>query len=290
MVASPLSKFAFVRHCGWTKTPSKTGYEHRKLREVECHVPPLLQTSNCIMPPSSLTPVVVKQRRLLLLLYSQPALTTNKKRMFRITLILLLGFLPLANATYFGIRTPSHHRGRLAPHLSDVSSRLQQPLHIRGGSTRILDNSDDDDDDEEEKEEVEIDPEEEKRRLALQKWRMDQQMLMQLRSTFLSEALAKRGIPLVTITDVSTADGDKPPEKVDWDCSLSTNEEPKVSNMRFHVDTCCSMDNVKSNDIIFCFLISLPFYYSLVCIPLMPNPIPKSWLRWIPISGLPCRP
>jgi hypothetical protein len=89
---------------------------------------------------------------------------------------------------------------------------------LRGGSTLMIG----------EEEEVVLDPEEEKKRLILQKWRMDQQMLMQLRSTFLSEALAKRGIPMTTLTDVATADGDKPPEKVDWDCAMSTNDEPKV--------------------------------------------------------------
>jgi hypothetical protein len=61
-------------------------------------------------------------------------------------------------------------------------------------------------------EEAVLDPEEEKKRLILQKWRMDQQLLMQLRSTFLTEALAKRGIPMRTLTDVATSDSDKPLE------------------------------------------------------------------------------
>jgi len=53
------------------------------------------------------------------------------------------------------------------------------------------------------------------------KWRMQQQQLLQLRSTFFSEALAPRGIPLTTMLDVSTLDGEKPPEQVDWDCVIS---------------------------------------------------------------------
>lgn len=106
---------------------------------------------------------------------------------------------------------------------------------LRGGSARILES----DSEEEEEEEVALDPEEEKKRLALQRWTMDQQMLMQLRSTFLSEALAKRGIPMTTLTDVATSDGDKPPEKVDWDCAMSTLDEPKVRCRSSHVVMPC---------------------------------------------------
>lgn len=116
------------------------------------------------------------------------------------------------------LMAPSHRHQRFA--LSNFPH-----LNVRGGSIRILSDEEDDDKDEEEEQ---VDPEEEKRRLALQKWVMDQQILMQLRSTFLSEALAKRGIPIATIADVSTSEGDKPPEKVDWDCAMSTLDEPKV--------------------------------------------------------------
>lgn len=52
-------------------------------------------------------------------------------------------------------------------------------------------------------------------------------MLYQIRSTYLTEMLANRGVPLPTIISVSTADGEKPPEKVDWDCAMSTDDEPK---------------------------------------------------------------
>jgi hypothetical protein len=61
----------------------------------------------------------------------------------------------------------------------------------------------------------------------LQSYRMEQQILMQLRATILSEHLAKRGIPLPTLVDVQTPEGALPPQKVDWDCALSTAEEPK---------------------------------------------------------------
>ena len=132
------------------------------------------------------------------------------------SLLILLGLFSVPSEALFGFRSHCAHHERLAP----VVSRFPvSKLAVRGGSTQILDS---DDKDEEEGEEEQVDPEEEKRRLAVQKWRMEQQMLMQLRSTFLSEALAKRGIPIVSITDVSTAEGDKPPEKVDWDCAMST--------------------------------------------------------------------
>jgi hypothetical protein len=98
-------------------------------------------------------------------------------------------------------------------------------LDVRGGSTQQLQDQDDDDTENNEEE----DPEVIKKREALRKYRMEQQMLMQLRSTFLSEALAKRGLPMTTLLDVSTAEGDQPPEKVDWDCAISTEDDPKVT-------------------------------------------------------------
>ena len=48
------------------------------------------------------------------------------------------------------------------------------------------------------------------------------------RSTFFSEALTARGIPITTMLDVSTLHGEKPPEQVDWDCVMSTENDPKV--------------------------------------------------------------
>jgi hypothetical protein len=56
---------------------------------------------------------------------------------------------------------------------------------------------------------------------------MKQQVLLQLRATFLSEALARRGLPIPSLKDVSTPDGKTPPKKVDWDCAMSTEADPK---------------------------------------------------------------
>jgi len=61
----------------------------------------------------------------------------------------------------------------------------------------------------------------------LQAYRMKQQVLLQLRATFLSESLAKRGLPIPSLKDVSTPDGRTPPQKVDWDCAMSTVDDPK---------------------------------------------------------------
>jgi hypothetical protein len=64
----------------------------------------------------------------------------------------------------------------------------------------------------------------------IQNYKLQQQHLLQLRSTFLSEALAARGIHVgPTMVDVSTPEGSKPPQEVDWDCCLSTVDDPKVS-------------------------------------------------------------
>ena len=124
-------------------------------------------------------------------------------------------------ATIFG----RHHATLFSHRQFAVLSNCMRELRGGGSTTLVMGK---DDDNEEEEEEVVLDPEEERKRLILQKWRMDQQLLMQLRSTFLSEALAKRGIPMTTLADVATAEGDKPPEKVDWDCAMSTKDEPKV--------------------------------------------------------------
>ncbi|MGK3751690.1 MAG: hypothetical protein ACI8RD_003991 [Bacillariaceae sp.] len=58
-------------------------------------------------------------------------------------------------------------------------------------------------------------------------YRMKQQVLLQLRATALSEALVARGLPIPSLRDVSTLDGKIKPKKVDWDCALSTEEDPK---------------------------------------------------------------
>ena len=90
----------------------------------------------------------------------------------------------------------------------------------RGGSDAASINDEDDDEEIQRRQRIE---EYEK----LSKYRTNQQMLYQLRSTYLSEMLAARGVPLPTIMSVSTPEGEKPPEKVDWDCALSTDDDPK---------------------------------------------------------------
>ncbi|KAL9187964.1 hypothetical protein ACHAXT_006342 [Thalassiosira profunda] len=102
---------------------------------------------------------------------------------------------------------------------ADPTTAISPLLSVRGGSSALEENGAD------EEEEARRQRREEHKKLS--KYRTEQQMLYQLRSTYLTEMLAARGVPLPTITSVSTADGEKPPEKVDWDCALSTDEEPK---------------------------------------------------------------
>jgi hypothetical protein len=106
---------------------------------------------------------------------------------------------------------------------------LSLSLQLRGGSTTAddADINDEDvvEDEEEERRKIQQQKQEEFEKLS--KYRTEQQILYQLRSTYLSEMLALRGVPLPTITSVSTADGDKPPEKVDWDCAMCTEDDPK---------------------------------------------------------------
>jgi hypothetical protein len=70
----------------------------------------------------------------------------------------------------------------------------------------------------------------------LQSYRMQQQVLLQLRASFLIEALASRGIPFPTMQDVSTATGSAPPQPVDWDCCMSTKEVPKTCMLSFDAE------------------------------------------------------
>jgi len=71
----------------------------------------------------------------------------------------------------------------------------------------------------------------------LRKYKMQQQHLLQLRSTYLSEALASRGISVgPTIIDVATLDGAKPPQLTDWDCCLSTHENPQTCLYSFDAE------------------------------------------------------
>jgi len=91
-------------------------------------------------------------------------------------------------------------------------------------------------DEEENNSETEEDPKLLQSRQALLKYRMDQQELLQIRSTFLSEELAKRGLPMTTLLQVSTPEGEKPPELVDWDCAMSTVEDPKTCLYSFDAE------------------------------------------------------
>eukprot|EP00978_Attheya_sp_CCMP212_P017145 scaffold45539_cov51-Attheya_sp.AAC.4 len=68
------------------------------------------------------------------------------------------------------------------------------------------------------------------------KYQMEQHVLLQLRSTLLSETLAARGLSVTTMTDVTTPAGDKPPQLTDWDCALSTHEEPKTCLYSFDAE------------------------------------------------------
>jgi len=108
-------------------------------------------------------------------------------------------------------------------------------LHsIRGGgdSSSSSDNNDDEISQQQQgTDDAEDDEERRKRKEEYQKllkYRTEQQLLYQLRSTYLSEILASRGVPnLPTLTSVQTPDNAKLPTKVDWDCALSTVDEPK---------------------------------------------------------------
>jgi hypothetical protein len=106
----------------------------------------------------------------------------------------------------------------------------------------------------------------------LLKYRSDQQLLYQLRSTYLSELLASRGVPLPTVVGVSTVEGEKPAERVDWDCALSTVEDPKVNRSSLiwvlpHLS--CALLNK-------CIFITWTYSYRHVSTPSTPNPTPKS--------------
>ena len=119
-----------------------------------------------------------------------------------------------------------------------VYPSLSAVLSLRCGSTftqrDTVDVDDDDDDDDDGATAARNEEDEDRRRKEreeaekLARYRAEQQLLYQLRSTYLTEILASRGVPnLPTLASVSTSDGDRPPEKVDWDCALSTDDEPR---------------------------------------------------------------
>ena len=102
---------------------------------------------------------------------------------------------------------------------------LSQLHSIRGGSTTV--GEEDDGEDQEPDDDEEFDITRHPDYQALQTYRMNQQVLMQIRGTYLGEALAKRGLPIATLEQVRIPEGEKPPQPVDWDCALSTKENPR---------------------------------------------------------------
>jgi hypothetical protein len=162
-------------------------------------------------------------------IFSNPRKKRKKKRMAIQTrqVVAILGL-----AVWHGIICPVHATTSPLSILSTfrpntAATKLQLDatswrLQVRGGSTATV-TSTEDNDDEEKKEDITQSPQ----FADLQKYRMQQQVLLQLRATFLSEALAERGLPLATLAGVSTPEGAKPPQSVDWDCAMSTPDEPK---------------------------------------------------------------
>lgn len=115
-----------------------------------------------------------------------------------------------------------------------LSSPSRVADSLRGGSIQLSRAGKTDD--EENDSVIDEDPKALQTRQALLKYRMNQQELLQIRSTFLSEELAKRGLPMTTLLQVSTPEGEKPPEIVDWDCCMSTIEEPKTCLYSFDAE------------------------------------------------------
>ena len=96
---------------------------------------------------------------------------------------------------------------------------------LRGGSTAVMGDDSSQDEDEGVEEE---DEETRKRRLALWKYHSDQQVLLQIRGTLLSETLAQRGLPMTTTADIANPTGGKKPEIVDWECTMTSEDNKKV--------------------------------------------------------------
>ncbi|KAL7478110.1 hypothetical protein ACHAW6_003891 [Cyclotella cf. meneghiniana] len=133
---------------------------------------------------------------------------------------LVLAFNPTAKSHRLSTRRV--HSRRNPKHVvqfcePDSSSAWRSSLaSVRGGSSDPLTV----DEDEEHKKTLEG-------YAKLVKYRSEQQLLYQVRATYLSEMLAARGVPMPTVVGVATVEGNKPPEKVDWDCAMSTLEDPK---------------------------------------------------------------
>jgi len=154
------------------------------------------------------------------------------------------------------------------PFIHSISSFTVKVNKLRGGSTRVAElptrdrsifkesNEDTDESENEEKKNI-------------LRYRMEQQHLMQLRSTFLSEALSSKGIKVgPNLLDVSTTEAERPPQIVDWCCSLSTLRDPKVC-------CCYSMDFYPCTHHIYSSFYLLITYCRHVFIHLMQSQIPK---------------
>lgn len=132
-----------------------------------------------------------------------------------------------------------HHRHLSLPptattvrgHSSSCSTKetLGYTRTIRGGSTRVSKASSPMEGISKQEEGKQLQLDDDENQSAILRYRMEQQHLLQLRSTFLSEALSSRGIKVgPNLLDVSTTDAERPPQIVDWECSLSTRDNPKV--------------------------------------------------------------
>ena len=115
-------------------------------------------------------------------------------------------------------RAHRHHHH----HINSSFIKQSSILSIRGGDTTNNDVVEEDDEEEERRKKRK----EEHNKLI--KYRTSQQLLYQLRSTYLTEILSSRGIQTIpTLSSVSTPEGSKPPTKIDWECTVSTYEDPK---------------------------------------------------------------
>jgi len=153
-------------------------------------------------------------------------LRRRQQRWLFCTLIVLVVQISAASATAgatFG--TVSSRRISLSRKRSSLAFDVTQ-IFPRGGEVMLAEEEGDEEEediDDEEENDIRQHPEYQN----LQSYRMKQQVLLQLRATFLSEALAKRGLPIPSLKDVSTPEGKAPPKKVDWDCAVSTEADPK---------------------------------------------------------------
>lgn len=124
-----------------------------------------------------------------------------------INIIKITSSTPIQSKTSYTFLNPSRNTNVASTNTVPAITELNTIVSLRGGSTTSSDAN------------KALSPD--------LKWRIQQQQLLQLRSTFLSEALAARGIPLTTMMEVSTLDSEKPPDEIDWDCVLSTESDPK---------------------------------------------------------------